>query len=342
MDVDESRAEATRILSEAGWTADAGWGSFFHGPCIGGIAPDGNVYVKNIAAIQPGHPKYGPDTPDEFHEAALWLAARYKAPKAPPQPPEASIPVDALEYRMPAHLSADYLAEPPEASETPQDETHGETGEEADGAEGAQGGLAGEQLSGAVAQECEDVDGAAGASVSGEDTEVHGTVDFGDDKPALIDADFTLDTIELIEPEPDPDFGSDLLEYESEKAAAPEAPASGAFIFGDNLHQMRTAAIGLVSTHAAILTAEIEAASGEQEGEYADLQSFVVTNLDKHTGAFTLQDAPSLMRYHRWSELDATRAAVRTIDRVRKEKTAFLLSAERAEIEAFDPEDGWP
>ena len=105
---------------------------------------------------------------------------------------------------------------------------------------------------------------------------------------------------------------------------------------------MRTAAIGLVSTHAAILTAEIEAASGEQEGEYADLQSFVVTNLDKHTGAFTLQDAPSLMRYHRWSELDATRAAVRTIDRVRKERTAFLLSAERPEIEAFDPAAGSP
>lgn len=79
MTLEESNAEAARILAGAGWKADEGWGGFIHGTCVGGLAPDGNVYVKNWAGIPLGHPRHSADTPDEPHEAAQWLADRYKA-----------------------------------------------------------------------------------------------------------------------------------------------------------------------------------------------------------------------------------------------------------------------
>lgn len=320
----EAHPRAAVMLADAGWSPHPTWGVFTRGTLVMGGDLMGGFHVKNW-----GMDIHGPDTPDTAEEAAEWLVQRF------------AIPADVVTF-----------ADAPEPEPVHDDLSASDSG----GADAGDGdaSLSGESDTGDAGGDgasAESAGNGAGDQPGVGDSDPDDTADFlssdGDvESSDPIDADFTvhdLDTIELIEPD-EPDFGRELLEFEDELAGepAPAADASGAFIFGDNLHQMRTAAIGLVSTHAAILTAEIEAASGEQEGEYADLQSLVVTNLDKHTGAFTLQDAPSLMRYHRWSELDATRAAVRTIDRVRKEKTAFLLSAERAEIEAFDPSEGWP
>lgn len=78
MEADQSMAEANRILAEAGWRpiANPVWGdTFTAGRLVGGVAPDGTQYVKALDAVKPGDPRYGPDTPDEHHEAAAWLVA---------------------------------------------------------------------------------------------------------------------------------------------------------------------------------------------------------------------------------------------------------------------------
>lgn len=106
---EESLAEASRILTAANWKADEGWGGFTYGTCVGGLAPDGNVYVKNWAAIPPGHPRYSEDTPDEAHEAAQWLADRYKAPEIEP---DNALSLGVLEVEPIAPQEEDMGAQP--------------------------------------------------------------------------------------------------------------------------------------------------------------------------------------------------------------------------------------
>lgn len=77
-DLDASRAEANRLLAEAGWGPHPVWGSYAKGTLVAGLQPDGQAFhVKDWAAILPSHPHYGPDTPDEPHEAARWLIAKF-------------------------------------------------------------------------------------------------------------------------------------------------------------------------------------------------------------------------------------------------------------------------
>ena len=99
---EESMAEAERLLREAGWAPHNTWGVYTRGPLVMGFDPSGNFHVKDVSLIREGHPAYGPDTPDEPHEAAAWLIARFS------------------------------LAPAPEEAESAGHEAHGETGAEAD------------------------------------------------------------------------------------------------------------------------------------------------------------------------------------------------------------------
>jgi hypothetical protein len=121
-----------------------------------------------------------------------------------------------------------------------------------------------------------------------------------------------------------------------------QAARDAAFIFGDNLDQRRTALAGIVSRIAEDRVSAIEAEIAEQPGEYASLLGFVTTNLDKFTGAFSLQDEASLAKYYRWIAIDAAQKNVARVDRHRRDTTRAILAMAREEIEAFDPEAGWP
>ncbi|HNA05251.1 MAG TPA: hypothetical protein PLV48_15315 [Rhodocyclaceae bacterium] len=141
--------------------------------------------------------------------------------------------------------------------------------------------------------------------------------DFVDDSTNPIDAEFS---------EPAPELGQELAEEH------PEEFGGAAFIFGDNLDQKRTAAIGLVMRHA------------------RSLMPFWTTNEDVMLRE--LRNYAAGVGEGRWPydegrrrELDALEAALarmNDIARVRDEKVSFLEQAKREEIEAFDPEAGWP
>lgn len=262
LDAKQSMDEAERILLAAGWTPDDGWGGFFHGSCIGGLAPDGNIYVKNIAAIPPGHPKYSADTPDTFHEAAQWLADRYRA--------------------TPPRIVLDEPGELVEDSGDPRFES----------------GLAPE----ITEPDAPEVGGAAG------ETPAAASLD-------PIDADFS---------EPAPELGQELAEEH------PEEFGGAAFIFGDNLDQRRTAAIGMVMQAALRrLPAAINYA------QLAELRNFTL-------GVSEGRWPDNAAKRDELDALEETERTRRRIEQVRDDKVAGLMSASREEIEAFDPEAGWP
>lgn len=243
----------------------------------------------------------------------------------------------------------------PEASETPQDETHGETGEE------AQADSSGEDFGPATNDDPqpgselgdlpEDRDASAGGEVADElpieaelGSDAAGSADSPDGQSVFepapeepIDADYTLPEIELIEPDPNPDFGADVLAMQLDMDAAIEptrdddqAARDAAFIFGDNLHQMRTAAIGLVMQHALALMPE--------PTDYARLSELRNFTLGVSEGRWP--DDPALRE-----ELDVREARERRRHELaasRDEKVGFLMTADREAIEAFDPAAGWP
>lgn len=115
-------------------------------------------------------------------------------------------------------------------------------------------------------------------------------------------------------------------------------PVQDRFIGLDDLDRVRKLRIGDVAAEAAILIEAIERSVSEKTGEHQALTSFVVTNLDKFTGAFTLQDAASLASYKRWVDLDAAHGQISVIDLRRKEATAFLLTADREAVVNFNVE----
>lgn len=290
LDAKQSMDEAERILLAAGWTPDDGWGGFFHGSCIGGLAPDGNIYVKNIAAIPPGHPKYSADTPDTFHEAAQWLADRYRAtpPRIVLDEPE-ELAEDSGDEKVRFSSAGEGQGDCEEALSERLDNEHRTNVEER-----------------SLVRD-------AGQENPHEDSRP----DFVDDSTNPIDAEFS---------EPAPELGQELAEEH------PEEFGGAAFIFGDNLDQKRTAAIGLVMRHA------------------RSLMPFWTTNEDVMLRE--LRNYAAGVGEGRWPydegrrrELDALEAALarmNDIARVRDEKVSFLEQAKREEIEAFDPEAGWP
>jgi len=308
MTLEESEAEADRLLSEAGWTTTLKppWNGRHVAPgLVGGRAPDGNAYAKAYTAFaQSEAAAMGLDPalyPDEPHEAA-------------------------------AVLVASVLVTQPEASETPQDETHGETGEAAQGGDGAEDIGLGDQHAGQSNGQYVD----EGVHTPAADDVLDLNADIPDEpvpeEPR--DADYTgeLPEIELIPPDPDPDFGAELLEYEGELADAKEEAPTGAFIFGDNLDQKRTAAIGLVVQ---IALQKMPDWPPELDARLGELRNFAA---GVGEGRFTNNDELQ-------AELKAIEARLslrRSIEEVRDKKVGALVAANREQIEAFDPEAGWP
>lgn len=312
MDLNESIAEANRLLAEAGWTPipNPVWnGGYTVGTLVGGVTPDGRTqYVKDWAMVQEGDPRRSPDTSmDEPHEAAAWLIEHAKARAAPKPKRELS----ELAQRI---LAERALAPAPEAGQDSQ----------VDRLDHRDGG-----------------DNVTGASAS-VDRDPEASVDTVDALAPLE----VLEPQEIIEPsapsEPEgsfieidadaefpeleaPDLGAEILDAETE--AAP-----GVAIFGDNLDQMRTAAIGLVIRHAKTL---MPFWTTNEHAEMVELRNFVMGVSEKRW-----DDDPA--RRERLEELEATRRSINQIEDARDAKVEFLGAASRAEIEAFDVEADWP
>lgn len=275
---EESITEAARLLSEAGWRPIIGtsMAGRFVAPelgLVGGRPPCGaEGVVKCWTAIPPGHELYDENTPDEPHEAAAWLVARY--PRAPA----------------------------PEAEETPAHEAHGETGEaeEADLLVHASGNAVSEDA------------GQAGNVGAGGEPEV-GHTGLGE---GYLDADFA----------PLPELGQELTEEH------PEEFGGSQFIFGDNLAQKRTAAIGLVMQRARAL---MPFWSTNHDTALKELRNFVMGVSENRW-----PDDPE--RRDELDQLEGTRRRINAIEAARDAKVAFLESATREEVEAFDPEADWP
>lgn len=299
MEREESAALASAILEGAGWLAinsKVMAGRYVVGDLVGGADPRGESHIKNVSAIQPGDTLYGPDTPDEPHEAAQWLVDRFNAEQA------ANVLHTETVLEPPRIVLEEPKNEAPEAS---GEESGGETSEPETPA-GVAGGDFGDN----------DEDGAGFASIDAEP----------------LDADFS---------EPAPELGQELAEEHPEEFGG-AGDAGGKFYFSDNLDQMRREVAGVIGIIAEQKSAEVEAAANEQPDEYVTLQGFVTTNLDKFTGMFSLQDEESRAKYRRWVDLDSAHKTVILIDRRRRDLTKMILAATREEIEAFDPEAGWP
>ena len=146
----------------------------------------------------------------------------------------------------------------------------------------------------------------------------------GDLGAEILDADFYEPTDLLVE-------GSDFAEV----AIEPDAP-SGAFIFGDNLAQMRTAAIGLVVQISLSKQEAIWAQAGAGPDEYSQLMSAVVR--DTVDGTYRGDQAT----YDRFVALSTYDNAARRVQVIERERVNMLTVADRATIEAFDPQADWP
>jgi len=310
MERDESAALASAILEGAGWRAinsNVMAGRYVVGDLVGGTDPKGESHIKNVSAIQPGDPRYGPDTPDEPHEAAQWLVDRYNAEQA-----------NALHTETVLAPPRIVLDEPGELVEDSGDEAHtqdagagkGDCGVGSD-ADGVKLG-AGDDVSLRLPAGLEYVDS---GTTEGMDEVGDGDADHFRSEAVVTDADFS---------EPAPELGQELAEEH------PEEFGGAAFIFGDNLDQRRTAAIGMVMQAALRrLPAAINYA------QLAELRNFTL-------GVSEGRWPDNAAKRDELDALEETERTRRRIEQVRDDKVAGLMSASREEIEAFDPEAGWP
>lgn len=304
MELAESQAEAARILEAAGWQADAGWGGFNYGTCVGGIAPNGSVYVKNWAAIAPGHPKYGPDTPDEPHEAAAWLVAQV-APKR------------AFRFKR-------KLASLPEEQQSQGHESDGETGAEA---QAADHGLAGGSAD------------PGGDHQGSEDDQAGDGIQFGDElsDAEIIDADFgsveavgELSLGDVFTEDPLLEFGGEVLEEHPEDVPPPQDRFYGL----DDLDRRRSLRIGDVVRISRLKQAEIALLMGDDD--FAAIQNAVLR--DTVDGFY--KGPPDI--YATFVELSRHKSAINRVKAAEADKVAFLEAATRPDLEAFNPDADWP
>lgn len=108
------------------------------------------------------------------------------------------------------------------------------------------------------------------------------------------------------------------------------ADAPGAFIFGDNLEQMRTAAIGIV-----VRISLERQPQGIDSSRLSELRNFAMGVTEgRWPDSVTMRDELDV--------LEAVERLRRMVSAVRDEKIAFLVGATREEIKAFDPSEGWP
>lgn len=280
-----------------GWKGSFTWSD---GVVVGGIDPWGTMRATSNAGFGM-----------TLEEAAAWL-------------------VEHARQRAPVVLTTEATLAPP--SEPEQDSAHendSETGAEAEGAE------AGDILDHASADAVSGHAGQAGDVGAGRELEV-GHTGLGDDESSngddslpgegwdvdgvgdIRDADFTEDP--LLE------FGGEVLEEH------PEEHGSGAFIFGDNLDQKRTAAIGLVMQAA---LARMPAWSDTDTARLSELRNFA---MGVSEGRWN--DDPGSRQ---WLEELETRLRRRSqIVSHRDGLVEFLNTALHPDLDAFDPNQGWP
>lgn len=305
----EAYPEAAAILAAAGWKPHDRWGVYTKDTLVMGISPDGQFFdVKNW-----GLDIHGPDTPDTPVEAAEWLV-NLRRVVIIEEEPHAAIP----ESQAPS--------EPAEAE--PHSVGGGSEAAAAEDAGSAEDGSA--SGGGALLAH----DGQAWESDSGLEPDYDLEAEFTEIAPEEL-----TETADLLELEA-PDLGADIVAAEEEAGIGDQARFYGL----DDLDRVRRLRIGDVAASAAVRVNAIEAMVSEKTGEFAGIQGYVVSNLDKHTGAFTPQDEASLATYARFLELSEARNRIAAIDQRRKDATAYLLDETRTreEVVAFDPEADWP
>lgn len=283
----EAYPEAAAILRDAGWLPHHRWGVYTRGTLVMGFDHNGGFHIKDWSRIRPGDSEYGPDTPDEAHEAAAWLVAKFPARvQTPGHEGDGETGEEGPDQSGEDELSGDLLTSVPE----------GGAGV-ADGADA--GGEGGGWLVGAGVAGEEWADEAGGAGSGGSEP----------------------DSLAL-------DLGAEVLEEHADEFAGPQ------FVFGDNLDQMRTAAIGLVVRISRSKQAEIAALMGGHD--FAAIQGAVMR--DTQDGQYKGPQAT----YDLFVELSRHQNAINRVKATEADKVAFLEHASREEVEAFDPEQGWP
>ena len=305
----EAYPEAAAILRDAGWSAHPEWNVYTRGTLVmGGFS--GSFHVKDWARIQPGHPLYSEDTPDTAEEAATWLVARFANPLT------TSVTLEPIS-----------LEEGSEAVESLGDESNGETGEASGGDgdaqadplqhTGAEGGPIGVDM---VDPASDGPDLTAAGDVGGLASSDPLDADFTvEDLGGLEAEDIELPTLEAPLPE---DFAPDEIK--------PQEDQSGAFIFGDNLHQLRTAAIGLV-----VQAALNRQPAGIDYARLSELRNFVMGVSEQRW-----PDDPA--KREELDTLEATERRRRAIDADRDARVEWIMEANREDLAAYDPEAGWP
>lgn len=324
----ESHPEAAEILRAAGWAPHPTWGVFTRGPLVMGGPGDGAFHIKNTAMAPDS-----PDTPDDPVAAARWLVARFAVAEQS----------EAAEARP--SYGAGSIEEYYEAL---NHEAHEETGAEAagDGSAldgGDEGGFSGFDILDPAVVVGEPELHAANAELGVDDgcgESGSGSALLGEPSPSPTDADFSEQSLGAEILLDDYGDGADPLltytEAEGEEAIAEPEHAAGAFIFGDNLHQMRTAAIGLVVQISLAKQDAIWEVSGTTEAAYEHLVSQVMR--DTRDGMY-IGPPEAFTKFTELQQWANRAASVKKAERLR---VALLLNASREEIEMFDPEADWP
>lgn len=239
----------------------------------------------------------------------------------------ARVPENALTTEAtlePPSLGADILAAEGETGENPSvDTTPRDGGDNEPGGENPASEPAPEA---GFAFEVSDVGSAETTEDGVEPAHEGGGAESGDAPPVEpIDADFTAI-------EGDEAYIRSVADA-SEASPEPEPDAGGSqFIFGDNLDQMRTAAIGLVMRHARAI---MPTWSIEDDTALVELRNFTM-------GVSEGRWPDDAGRRADLDALEATLARLNAIARARDEKVEFLESAGREDIAAFDATAGWP
>lgn len=114
-----------------------------------------------------------------------------------------------------------------------------------------------------------------------------------------------------------------------------EGDTGGVAYFGDNINVIRLAKIGRVTQIARDLKAALQ--DGWTVEDFASLQGYVVANTNE-IGTFI--GDPAI--YADFIAVSDKIAAQRRIDGHANTQIAFIETASREDVEAFDPEAGWP
>lgn len=299
----EDHPDAAAILRAAGWAPHPEYGVFTRGTLVMGLTPDGqSFHVKDWARIMPGHPLYGPDTPDTAEEAAAWLVARYP----------------------PNQLSTEATLETPAVHPAPADDAGG-LGSTAVAPEAEAGESA------AIAAELSEDVAAGGLVHPADPTE--------EPEPAVashdpIDADYTDlfaaegpdPLLELEAPEPE-DFAPDDL-----------PPQSGPIAYAaSDLDALVREKLGRVSQIARELKAILQ--EGWTLEEFASLQNLIV-RIDRQEAPDDAQARARFLAISERSQAMSRVDSIRDLKEGVLE--GIGRSRDYAGAVEFDPEAGWP